>query len=119
MVPEHWVDTDFRSFLYPKPDFHINGLYPWDWTLVCFKKRRHPDVTFVEYEVMDVMTECRPGRPIIKIILILVMSYTFFELVSYDEATFEIRKIANCLQESTAPAVNHSFESWEAPPLVR
>nr|CAH0109982.1 unnamed protein product [Daphnia galeata] len=96
MVPEHWVDIDFRSFLYPKPDFHINGLYPWDWTLVCFKKRRHPDVTFVEYEVMDVMTECRP--------------------VSYEEATLEIRKIANCLQESTAPAVNHSFESWEAPP---
>ncbi|KAK4017315.1 hypothetical protein OUZ56_032262 [Daphnia magna] len=40
MVPEHWVDTDFGSFLYPRPDFHINGMYPWDWTLVCFKKKK-------------------------------------------------------------------------------
>ncbi|XP_046633168.1 uncharacterized protein LOC124312761 [Daphnia pulicaria] len=35
MVSEHWVDNEFRSFLYPRPDFHINGMYPWDWTLVC------------------------------------------------------------------------------------
>jgi hypothetical protein len=62
MVPEHWVDADFKSFLYPKPDFHINGLYPWDWTLVCFKKRRHPDLSFVEYDIMDVFTECRPSN---------------------------------------------------------
>ncbi|KZS04647.1 Uncharacterized protein APZ42_032364 [Daphnia magna] len=70
-------------------------MYPWDWTLVCFKKRRYPDLTFVEYEIMDVVTECRP--------------------ISYDKATYEIRKFSNCLA-ATTEADHNSFESWEIPP---
>ena len=74
-------------------------------------------MTFVEYEIMDDMTECKPSN--ISIILILVILYTCFfsQLVSYDEATYEIRKIANCLAK-TAEADNNSFESWEIPPRL-
>ncbi|KAK4017316.1 hypothetical protein OUZ56_032263 [Daphnia magna] len=44
---------------------------------------------------MDVVTECRP--------------------ISYDKATYEIRKISNCLA-ATTEADHNSFESWEIPP---
>jgi hypothetical protein len=40
MVPEHWVDTDFRIFLYPRPYFYVNDMYPWYWTLVYVKKKK-------------------------------------------------------------------------------
>jgi hypothetical protein len=27
MVEENWeLDTEFRSFMYPRPDFHISGI---------------------------------------------------------------------------------------------
>jgi hypothetical protein len=40
---------------------------------VCEKKRRHPDVMFVEYEIMDV-TECRPSNILIICILVIFSS---------------------------------------------
>lgn len=38
MIPENWLDTDWKHFVYPAPHFHVNGLYPWDWNLINFKK---------------------------------------------------------------------------------
>jgi hypothetical protein len=61
LVPKDWVDVDFKYFLHPHPDFNVNGLYTWEWLLINFKKRRYPELTFVEYDIMDLTTEC-PGK---------------------------------------------------------
>jgi hypothetical protein len=60
MVPKDWVDVDCRYVLHPHPDQTVQGLYTWEWPLISFKKRRYPEMTMVEYEIMDLITEC-PG----------------------------------------------------------
>ncbi|XP_046651050.1 uncharacterized protein LOC124342123 [Daphnia pulicaria] len=94
LVPKDWVDVDFKYFLHPHPDFNVNGLYTWEWLLINFKKRRYPELTFVEYDIMDLTTECP---------------------VPYEEAENEISKVLNTLQE-TQLGSNESLESWERPP---
>ena len=61
-VPETWMDQSVQYFLYPLPGFIVHGSKPWNWGEISFKKRRFPDETFVEYDVVDVLTETGPGK---------------------------------------------------------
>lgn len=100
MIPENWLDTDWKNFIYPATHFHVNGLYPWDWNLINFKKRRFPEMTFVEYEIMDIITECGSGKLIIKKFIgrhFVTIAFGYIISVTFEAATEEIRKIKDGL----------------------
>ncbi|EFX69753.1 hypothetical protein DAPPUDRAFT_328807 [Daphnia pulex] len=56
-VPETWIDQSLQYFLYPPPGFNVNGSKPWDWGEISYKKRRFTEKSWVEYDVVDVLTE--------------------------------------------------------------
>ncbi|KAK4015245.1 hypothetical protein OUZ56_030228 [Daphnia magna] len=60
-VPETWMDVNLAYFLYPSPGFNVNGVKPWNWGDISFKKRRFPETSYVEYDVVDLLTETGPG----------------------------------------------------------
>jgi hypothetical protein len=62
MIPENWMDNRCQFFLYPPPDFTVLGLPPWSWGLINYKRRRYPEQQFVEYDIMDIITENGPGK---------------------------------------------------------
>ena len=57
VVPAYWVDQTYKYVLYPHPGFHLNGVYPQDWSERVFNLRRYPKATFVEYVVGDFGTD--------------------------------------------------------------
>ncbi|KAK4013220.1 hypothetical protein OUZ56_025454 [Daphnia magna] len=59
-VPETWMDVNLAYFLYPSPGFNVNGVKPWNWGDISFKKRRFPVTSYVEYDVVDLLTETGP-----------------------------------------------------------
>ena len=61
-VPATWVDESFQYFVHPPPDYTVNGLHPWDWGLISFKKRRYPETTWLEHNVADILTETSPSN---------------------------------------------------------
>jgi hypothetical protein len=65
-VPETWMDQSLQYFLYPRPGFNVNGSKPWHWGEISYKKRRFAEKSWVEYDVVDVLTETGSGRPTIK-----------------------------------------------------
>jgi hypothetical protein len=56
------MDVNLAYFLYPSPGFNVNGVKPWNWEDISLKKRRLPETTYVEYDVVDLLTETGAGN---------------------------------------------------------
>jgi hypothetical protein len=61
------MDVNLAYFLYPSPGFNVNCETPWNWGDISLKIRRFPETTYVEYDVVDWLTETGPGNSFLKI----------------------------------------------------
>lgn len=83
-VPETWMDVNLAYFLYPSPGFNVNGVKPWNWGDISFKKRRFPVTSYVEYDVVDLLTETGPGNSFFKIFFVLFFSLFLSSVPNFD-----------------------------------
>lgn len=59
-VPSSWLDWEQKRFVYPAPGYNVNGLDPWNWRDMNYRRRRYPESSWVEYEVSQYITT-HPG----------------------------------------------------------
>jgi hypothetical protein len=83
-VPETWMDVNLAYFLYPSPGFNVNGVKPWNWGDISFKKRRFPESSYVEYDVVDLLTETGSGNSFFKIFFVLFFSFFLSSVPFFD-----------------------------------
>lgn len=102
IVPQTWLDGRCMFFLYPPPDFHVKGLYPWKWGQFCYFRRPYPTRTWVEYELTDLVTETGPGKTR-TVIFRLSFGYSLFItlsiLVTFEEAVKELKLLVEMERE--------------------
>ena len=78
------MDVNLAYFLYPSPGFNVNGVKPWNWEEISFKKKRLPETTYVEYDVVDLLTETGPGNSFKTIFFMLFFSFFLSSVAFFD-----------------------------------
>ena len=64
LIPVTWIDWEGKRFLYPGPDYQVHGLPPWEWRDLSYRRRRHPEPSWVEYDIAEFINES-PGKILI------------------------------------------------------
>ena len=80
LIPGTWIDWEGKRFLYPGPDYHVNGLPPWEWRDISYRRRRHPESSWMEYDIAEFLNE-NPGKILVlihlKSICLVIIIYFF------------------------------------------